>query len=165
MFDIVKKLKKSIKILMLVSAGIVLVFLLSVVARIFVLSIICAVAFIGCAIAIAIIYFQHESGFVFNENKYIKQISTLIKKSDSLELNEIAQQFHLTIQQVRHVVFECFKNKYIEGYTINGDKVAKIEISNQTDEKAKVIQCVGCGARFTSSSSVKKCPYCDNVYE
>ena len=165
MLDILKKLSKAIKILMLISAGIVLLFLVSIFAKIFVLTIISAVVFIILAIAITLTYFWQENGTTFNENRHVKQVSAFIISHDSLHLNEIAKQFRLTIPQTRHLVFECLKSKLIEGYTINGNKVEKIELTNQAEEEVKVIHCVGCGARFTSGGSVKKCPYCGNVYK
>lgn len=165
MLDILKKLQKSIKILMLISAVIVIVFLVSLITKIFILAIICAIAFFACASIITVIYFKQTNEPSLNEEKYIKQISELINNSDSLELKDVAKQFNLTEPQTRHLVFECFKNKLIEGYSINGDKVSKIELISQENEEVKVVQCVGCGARFTSSSKIKKCPYCGNIYD
>ncbi|MBQ9786352.1 MAG: hypothetical protein IJW25_02685 [Clostridia bacterium] len=165
MFDMLKKLKKSIKILMLVLVVLVILFVVGIATQAFVLSGICAAGFIICAIAIAIIYSMQEKDTVFKESKYMKNISTLIKGADSIEIKAIAKQYNIRESQARHIVFECFKANLIDGYTMNGDKVEKIELTEDGNNEVKVVKCLGCGARFASNEDIKRCPYCGSLYE
>lgn len=164
MFDILKKLKKSIKILMLVLAILIIVCIIGILTGAYPLSVVCAVGFIVVAIIIAIIYSRQESSTVFKEDKFIKKISEYIKTCDSITYKELATQFKITESQTRHIVFESFKANLIEGYVMNGNKIEKAELTD-SDKNNKVVKCSGCGARFASNTTIKKCPYCGNLYE
>lgn len=164
--DILKNLKKSIKILMLVMTILIIVCIVGIVTGTYVLSGICVAAFIVCAIIIAIDLAMQEnsSSSSFNESKYMKNISSYIKTIDCVKVKELAEHFKITEGKIRHIVFECFKSNLIDGYTMNGDSVEKIGLTEE-DKKTKVVKCLGCGARFSSAGRIKKCPYCGSLYD
>ncbi len=120
------------------------------------------------ALTVAGFFFFYNKAEENQDDAINQKIASFIKDNSELEMGEVAQKFNLSKSDATKHVYECFKQNMIEGYTLQGDFIRAVHLTEMSagdgkQAKGDVVHCTGCGATYVDTGKYKECPYCGKV--
>ena len=118
-----------------------------------------AVWAVGIALMVAGFYGCPVAWIGYGSAVSLRRLMRAVTEEHLYTARELGMQLGISEQEARRRIATCFSKGYLVGYirTDSGIALNENEALSKTEHTA---QCPACGAKFTYTGSVAKCPYC-----
>lgn len=122
----------------------------------------------GIILTVAGFYVMPMLWVKYGDTKIYSVLRSAVVSDELYSVKDIASRLGVKEERALQVIKTSLANRYIEGFKLNDDQTALVElVKKEKPKENKTVQfkCSSCGASCTVPETDRRCPYCGSVKE